>query len=245
MEPGRHSARPELFAPPLAATGGERRILATLDHGDADAGRRLPPHARHLALALGAMLVLACGVAWISHIAITPRNSPEFAITSYQAPAAATPVEVEKLAAAIINEPLQAAAARMPGPARAAPATAATVADRPPQARGKASVQAKRDGNGVKAGARHAATVADLQPERAGAARGPAGKDSDVTLLAALVAHGSGAASVPAGAADGATALQGCERLRASEAALCRMRVCGSQWQHEAGCRQAAARDSD
>lgn len=261
MEPGRHSARPELFAPPLAAAGGERRILASLDHGDAaDRGRRTQRQARQLALALGAMLVLACGVAWISYIAIAPKDSLELAITAFQAPVAAAPVEVEELAAAIINEPPQGAAARLPGPMHAAAPTvaptAATIDGPTHHARGKTAGQARpegraaaRAGEGIKASAgRDAGAVAELQPDRAqraGAARGQGGKDSDITLLAALVAHGSAGAAVPVGAADGASALQWCDSLRASEAALCRMRVCSSRWQHEAACRQAAARESD
>jgi hypothetical protein len=71
-------------------------------------------------------------------------------------------------------------------------------------------------------------------------------QDSDVTLLAALVAHSGAQPSAILHARDVVERTDGdstdallrrCQRLGGAEAGLCRARICNGLWLHEAACR--------
>lgn len=241
MDNSKPTQRPQLFSAPQTGSSGSggsagRRILASLENsGKAHAPGALLARMRpsHLVLGLMLLAMLAAAVAGFNFIGMTPaQHNKAFAISQRETPLVTTPQEVERKAAAIVNEPLPAImpVARKPlqphVEARALKPLAANTPARPRAA--------PHSGN--------AATSARISS----AAAQP---DSDVALLAALVAHTGGQAlGVPAVQAsrdvverkDGDNTdalLLRCQRLGGAEAGMCRARICNGQWLHEAACR--------
>jgi hypothetical protein len=261
VDESKHTKRPQLFS--LDAAGGDsRRILASLEQGsrpDAPATgiARLRPG--QLALGLGLLMLVACALAWMSYIGMNAPLQPPDYIAARQEPQVSEPHEVERLAAAIVNQPLpaMAPAVRRPAPvqppasaaadeARAAakPAPHGTAADAPAQLatrtpagappRTTMPAAARAQGNDAHAIPPSVTTVAD----------------NDVALLAALVAYPGRQPLAMEHNRDVVERLEGdstpallrrCQRLGGAEANLCRARICSGQWLHEAACRTANA----
>jgi hypothetical protein len=191
---------------------------------------------RHLFYAFGvaaAVAVLAAGVVtWGTDV--SPRTvmvrDPVFRITQH--PGLKSGVEEERLAAAIVNEPLQ---HHVTGQIRPASDTAAGS----PDIHQEATVHpASRPARVPPAQQRVASTQASSQ-------RATPRTDSDVALLAALVAHANGEAS---GIGRGLAAaeilsaqLRQCARLGGSEATLCHARACTGRWGRDNACRVTTA----
>ena len=285
MDKSTPTHRPELFS--VAQPGdGSRRILASLE----SSGKANTPSARLARLRPGQLVVLltllavvAAGIASFSYLGLAPaRHNEALAPVASMAPLVTAPEEVERRAAAIVNEPLPAIA-----PVRHRRATTAATATKagtvttaapsaaPPAAYAAASSAASSTASGTAAGAHGmppkamvAVAPASAHPaahtERgmqarqrhqarhaaaSGAARSSAAvpqPDSDVALLAALVAHSGSQPSailhtrdvVERGDGDSTDSLlRRCQRLGGAEAGLCRARICSGQWLHEAACR--------
>ncbi|KQW87465.1 hypothetical protein ASC94_29275 [Massilia sp. Root418] len=238
---------------------GSRRILASLENS----GKTNTPVARlgrlrpiQLVTVLTLLAVVTAAIAAISYWGLAPAPySQPFAPAVPQAPPVSTPDEVQRRAAAIVNEPLPAMAparqklaaamqAKAAPPLREAPALAAIAAPAPTAAPPSAH-PALHTERGTHTRQRH-------QPRHARAA-GPARlaaaaqhTDSDVALLAALVAHTDGQPSAMVHTRDVVERRDGdstdallrrCGRLGGPEAGLCRARICDGQWLHEAACR--------
>ena len=175
-------------------------------------------------------------------------------------PLVTAPEEVERRAAAIVNEPLPAmapyrhkqaatsAVAPAAAPAPAAPVPAPLPASAHPALHtegGAQALQRRQLSHQASHQARH--RIRHVQP--AGPVRiaaTAAHADNDVTLLAALMAHTDGQPSgIPhtrdvVERRDGDSTdvlLRRCQRLGGPEAGLCRARICNGQWLHEAACR--------
>lgn len=251
MDKSTPTQRPDLFSA-APSGGGSRRILASLENS----GKTQSPAARlarirpsYLVMLLMLLAILSAGVASISYYGMAPAQQSKawtsaapLSIHAPQAAPADTPEEVQRLAAAIVNEPLPAIvparhrqAANQAMPAAASPAAAAAArpalrAERSTPARSGIPVNKTRS-------TPHEGTL------RLASAAPP---DSDVTLLAALVAHSGSQASamhysrdvVERRDGDSTDALlRRCQRLGGAEAGLCRARICNGQWLHEAACR--------
>jgi hypothetical protein len=240
--------RPDLFSAAQSG-GGSRRILASLENS----GKAQSPAARlarirpsYLVMLLMLLAILSAGVASISYYGMAPAQQSKawtsaapLSIHAPQAAPADTPEEVQRLAAAIVNEPLpaivparhrQAANQAMPAAAPAAAARPALRAERSPQAR--PGIQVNKTHSTAHEGTLRLASAAP--------------PDSDVTLLAALVAHSGSQASamhysrdvVERRDGDSTDALlRRCQRLGGAEAGLCRARICNGLWLHETACR--------
>lgn len=235
MDKSTPTQRPDLFCAAQSG-GGSRRILASLENS----GKAQSPAARlarirpsYLVMLLMLLAILSAGVASISYYGMAPvQHSRAWAPAvplSNHAPQPApmdTPEEVQRLAAAIVNEPLPAIV-----PARHRPAAPQALrAERSPHAR--PGIQGSKTQGTQHDGPRSLATAAP--------------PDSDVTLLAALVAHSGAQQStmhysrdvVERRDGDSTDALlRRCQRLGGAEAGLCRARICNGQWLHEAACR--------
>lgn len=247
MDDSKHTKHPQLFS--FDAAGGDsRRILASLEQG----GRQGTPPAGiarlrpgQLALGLGLLMMMACGLAWMSYIGMNaPLQRPDL-VAARQVPQVTEPHEVERLAAAIVNQPLpaMAPAARRQAPVQppaSAPADGAcTVAANGPR-RIAADVPSRLA----------AQTPAGAPPRTTMPAPVPSGTDNDVALLAALVAYPGRQPPVIEHNRDVVERLDGdstpallrrCQRLGGAEASLCRARICSGQWLHEAACRTTIA----
>jgi hypothetical protein len=265
--------KPELFSAAQPADGS-RRILASLEHSGkatTPAARLARLRPGQLVMLLTLLAVVAAGIASISYVGMAPaRYSQPLAPSAPQLPLVAEQEESERRAAAIVNEPLPAIAAarhkqsvsdiatvpaqnakagvtplsaqtKAPPAAAARPATTAAVAAAP-----QAAIQARP--------AMHAERNLQARPRPVlRAAAGPTRlaaattqQDSDVTLLAALVAHSGAQPSAILHARDVVERTDGdstdallrrCQRLGGAEAGLCRARICNGLWLHEAACR--------
>jgi hypothetical protein len=266
--------KPELFSAAQPADGS-RRILASLENS----GKANTPGARlarlrpgQLVMILTLLAVVAAGIASISYVGMAPaRYSQPLVPSAPQVPLVAEREEVERRAAAIVNEPLpaiaaarhkqsasgiatvpaqgpRAGAAPLAAQAKVPPATAvfaatAAAADAAPQA----SIQARpatHAERGLQARPRQVLRAAAAGPTRLAAATTQ--QDSDVTLLAALVAHSGAQPSAILHTRDVVERTDGdstdallrrCQRLGGAEAGLCRARICNGLWLHEAACR--------
>jgi hypothetical protein len=231
--------------------GPSKRILDQLERGRSTV-RSLPaqPPGRHAVYACGLVVLvmaLATGVVgWgtdsAPRSASAPVRDPVFRPAA--APVVRSERDAERLAAAIVNEPLQQhVAAQSRQPERMAGAEARAGA-------GAAPVVTTR--NAARAALRPNATA----PARTavGMAKDSAGAmgDSDVALLAALMAHANGAdasghaaaasgAGKAAAAAQAAARLQRCARLAGAQAAQCQARACAGHWGQSSACRVTVA----
>ncbi|MGO4376658.1 hypothetical protein [Pseudoduganella sp. RAF53_2] len=196
-----------------------KRILNQLEHGRSEPP---PPASRpprkQLVYAAGIALCVAALAAaiteWGTDVALHPALHPALK------PAPPPPIvkseeEAQQLAAAIVNEPLQKhVAASAPGAALSAAASMAAHATTP----------------SARAHAAKPPVQSPALPIK------PSERDSDVALLAALMAHANGL-----DAADGqqstATLLRRCARLAGEEAALCHARTCAGRWTYDSACR--------
>lgn len=228
LDSSKPSTRPDLFSQTAQGPDHSKRILATLEHGgQAAAHATRAPAARFRltrgAVLLGALAAFMAILAWLAFRSVTePRLGKQLAIIERNAAVTESPQEVERMAAAIVNEPLQPAPAAATRPASRT-AAAPLVPNRPAAPRKPARVKA--------------ATHAETQTAAA---------DADVALLAALVAHSSSQPPayarnrdvVERGESDSTKALLArCHRLGAAEGGLCRARICSGRWEHEAACR--------
>ena len=284
MDKSKPTQRPDLFSAPQTGSSDSRRILASLENsGKASAPGAFLVRQRpsHIVAGLTLLAVLAAAVACFSYAGMEPaQHNKEFVISQRHTPMVLAPQEVERMAAAIVNEPLPAI---MPGAARAARQAALARNQAPATetkaAAGKAAPSHSRERTlppvqvWTPGSAAHASGYAHSQaPTSASTATRPraaahasaiaaparlsvaaAQPDSDVTLLAALVAHtggqAPGASTVQASRdvverkdSDSTDALlHRCQRLGGIEASLCRARICNGQWLHEAACRAPAS----
>ena len=219
---GGRKTGPDLLA--SAASHDANRILSQLEHGTmplAPAGLAAHWHGGWLGTVgalLGMMLLVLAWLAW-------DGSSEQLPATSAIAPAAVAvpqagepPAHGPAAAATIINEAQ--AAAVLPQAART-----------PPQKNHPAPSVTVARASAAKPSKRPAAA--------------PAG-DSDVTLLAAMVAHGQQPAAVRQEAArdvvlrqdeeETASLLQRCRQLGLIEGMLCRARICSGRWDSDPAC---------
>lgn len=250
--------------------GGGKRILAALEHG----ARPAPKPARASGwtidgwtVGLGLLLLLMVSVAWMMHEkTITPASFKYHASDSHTvvAPRAVAPAATEsEQAAAIVNTASPSAdaapagatapdrpdwpalagtqaAAAPDGPARAASPTHKPIAGlgsgpavRAPQPATQAAAASARNAAGTGSNAAHAAA-----------------RDTDVTLLAALVAHANKPTVTVTERSrdvverkDGDTTQQllaRCQQLGLIEGMLCRSRICADRWDADPACRAPA-----
>lgn len=223
---GGRKAGPDLLA--SAAGHDGNRILSQLEHGAMPlAAPGLAAHWRGgwlgtVGALLGLMLLMLAWLAWDNSSEQPPDTSTiaPVAVAAPQASEAPAPVQAPAAAATIINE---------------APAAVA-----PPQA--TRTVPQKSHPAPALATTRAAAA---RPPRRPATVSAPAG-DSDVTLLAAMVAHGQQPAPVrPEPARDvvlrqdeeeTASLLQRCRQLGLIEGMLCRARICSGRWDSDPAC---------
>lgn len=226
----------------------DKRILAHLEHG-----AKAPARTVHAAgwtidgwtIGLFVLLLLMCSMAWLMHdrtiTADTFRQSYSSGATSRMASHAAAPAQHDAAdapqAAAIVNvETADATAVEAETPTAATVAIAnAAHAARP------TSAQAQP------AHALAATPKATMRAPMATSPTTPATTDTDVTLLAALVAHaGTPAAVTPERSRDivdrqdgdtTAQLLARCKQLGLIEGMLCRSRICSGRWESDAACR--------
>lgn len=233
------SGRPSLLSTEQQAEADRNRILSKLD-GKPEA--KVASHGKAAWLAVGAAVVSLCAGAALWGAYDTPADvaqagaaptEPVQAPVVTAAPAAA-PAEPEVSAAAILDEVAGAAGTESlqdmldaPAPAKpaeqdeltqllaAAPAAAvhapATKTPPKPRAEKVAHKPAPRKKN----------AAAPAKPVRQA--------DSDVALLAALVAHSK---------APQARTLKQCKQLGGAEAEQCRARLCASSAKNEADCKR-------
>ncbi|WP_157200960.1 hypothetical protein [Massilia sp. Root351] len=234
--------RPDLFAA-VQPGDGSRRILARLENS----GKANTPGARlarlqpgQLVMRLALLAMVAAAIAGVSYHGLAPaQRSQPVVLVAPVAPLVIAPDEVERRAAAIVNEPLPAITPLR----RKLAAVAIAAGPRAPQVRqGHQASQAPA--------APHSPTHSATSPASRSAAPvhtaavPPA--DSDLALLTALVAHsgnqpGAGPHrrdEVERNDGDSTDALlRRCQRLGGPEAGLCRARICNGQWLHAAACR--------
>lgn len=244
--------KPDLLA--VSSHGESKRILAQLEHGarpQAQTARANGWTIDGWTIGLFALLLLMCSVAWMMHDkTITPKEFRQsHRASTIAAPARVTPMQAEHgqpsdQAASIINLPAATAsdagaysavhgprADVMPRQASAVPATRTVAAPH------KQPASAPRASASSTPGAVPAPVVA-----HAG--------DTDVTLLAALVAHTNKPAAVnPERPRDVVERQEGdttaqllarCKQLGLIEGMLCRSRICSGRWEADAACRAPA-----
>jgi hypothetical protein len=248
-------------------SAGGKRILAALEHG----ARPAPKQARasgwtidSWTVGLCLLLLLMVSVAWMMHEkTITPATFKYHASDSrtVAAPRAAGPAAPEReQAAAIVNTASSSADA---GPAGATtpdrpdwPALAGTQPASAPDGPARAASPTHKPamaGGGVRAP--QSATQTTAAPARNAAGTGAsaanaAARDTDVTLLAALVAHANKPSVTVTERSrdvverkDGDTTAQllaRCHQLGLIEGMLCRSRICSDRWDADPACRAPA-----
>lgn len=234
--------------------GPSKRILDQLEQGRGTV-RPLPTRApgRHAVYACGLVVLvvaLATGVVgWGTDSASRPASAPvrNPVFRPLAPPVARSERDAERLAAAIVNEPLQQHVLaqsrqpeRMAGPETRAASSAAVATTR---SAALAAVRPNLTAPG-RAPGRAAEGTANVSAEAVG--------DSDIALLAALMAHangmdagtraaGSAGAAKPAGTAEAAARLQRCARLSGAQAAQCKARACAGHWGQSSACRVTVA----
>lgn len=202
--PERPERRPDLLARAGAAAGG-KSILAQLEHGMAAAAPATPqrPPSRQPPWRTATAAVLAAMLAVPLTIALLPALQPGSTAPAVIAGSTATPAgTLQGAAAAMAHATIMTPPALAAAPA-AAPAQPVT--------------------------ARPAAVTSAPAPRRVAPVpvRSRPAADSDVTLLAAMVAHGHAAAPAARASADSAIR-QRCQQADQVEAMLCRARVCSA-----------------
>lgn len=209
---GGRKGGPDLLA--RAGMADDNRILSQLEHGSAPFSTPLPAlHWRPGWLAIvGAVLGMTMLLlAWLAYEAMLEAPAPVPAVVQRHAP----PVPV-------------------PAPEAAPPTlpAAATIINEPAPPQAAAPVQHKQHSPGRQAATR----TAPVKPRPSA----PAG-DSDVTLLAAIVAHGQRNEQVRdvvlrKDDEDTPGLLQRCRQLGLIEGMLCRARICAGHWDSDPAC---------
>lgn len=228
---------PNLLGSMTRLAPDSNRILSNLEHGGMAPAVMPRYRPRAMALAGGALILAAAGLAWLAWLSAQPEPASNAAAAlaplslpaPYAAPSAARPPahQIQAQAAAIIHD--------------IAPPQA------PPQAKAsliKASAGAPPRQKQHKAAAPQMAKKT-APPWKKSAT--PIGVESDVVLLAALVAHASNQALPEAMynrdvvlRRDGDTTdtlLRRCKQLGLIEGMLCRSRMCAGRWDSDLACR--------
>ncbi len=213
---GGRKGGPDLLAP--AGMADSNRILSQLEHGSTPfsapqpAMQWRPGWLAIVGAVLGMTFLL---LAWLAYEAMlaAPAPAPAPAVVQRGAPPAPAPSPAE-----------------LPAPAAATIINEPPAADPAPQA--AAAAQHKPHAPTRQAAAR----AAPLKP-RPGAAAG----DSDVTLLAAIVAHGQRSEPprdvvLRKDEEETASLLQRCRQLGLIEGMLCRARICAGRWDSDPAC---------
>lgn len=211
---GGRNGGPDLLAP--AGMADSNRILSQLEHGNTPFSAPRPAlqwRPGWLAIVGAVLGITFLLLAWLAYEAMLAAPAP--AVVQRSAPSAPAPSPTDMpvpAAATIINEP----------PA-AEPAPQAAAA---PAVKHKQHVPARQA----------AARVAPVKPRPGAAAR-----DSDVTLLAAIVAHGQRSAPprdvvLRKEEEETASLLQRCRQLGLIEGMLCRARICAGRWDSDPAC---------
>jgi hypothetical protein len=246
--------RPDLFAA-VQQGAGSRRILARLENSgkETTAGARLARlRPGQLVMFLALLAIVAAAIAGLSYKGLAPApHSQTVAMAPPVAPLTGAPDDMERRAAAIVNQPLPAIAPpRRKQAAVAAAASPAVIAAQPTApASGTAQLRqgrlASQAPSPPRSATRSAALPAAASATTVRTAAAPQA-DSDVALLTALVAHsgsqpGAGRylrdVAERSGGDSTDALLRRCQRLAVPEAGLCRARICNGQWLHEAACR--------
>jgi hypothetical protein len=236
-------SKPDLLATSSASRGG-KRILAQLEHGARPATRQA--HVRTWTVdgwtvSLCLLLLAICSIAWMMHKkAITPasfkysEHRSRSVVTRTHAGSPVTTPDYEQTAA-IVNE----------ASVTNIPVHQVTMAATTPV---PTAVRTPRDTHAAQpfpqaAAARRNAGKAEAQPAA------PA-HDTDVTLLAALVAHANKPTVIVADRSrdvverqegdSTALLLVRCQQLGLIEGMLCRSRICSGRWEADAACRAPA-----
>ena len=213
---GGRKGGPDLLAP--AGMADSNRILSQLEHGSTPFSAPRPAlqwRPGWLAIVGTVLGITFLLLAWLAYEAMLAAPAPAPAVVQRSTLPAPTP---------------------SPSPAEMPVPAAATIINEPP-----ATEPAPQAAAAVKhkshAPARQAATRAAPLKPRPGAAAG----DSDVTLLAAMVAHGQRSApprDVVLRKDDEETPglLQRCRQLGLIEGMLCRARICAGRWDSDPAC---------
>ena len=213
---GGRKGGPDLLAP--AGMADSNRILSQLEHGSTPFSAPRPAlqwRPGWLAIVGAVLGITFLLLAWLAYEAMLAAPAP---------------------APAVVQRSTLPAPAPAPSPAEMPVPAAATIINEPP-----ATEPAPQAAAAVKhkphAPARQAATRAAPLKPRPGAAAG----DSDVTLLAAMVAHGQRSApprDVVLRKDDEETPglLQRCRQLGLIEGMLCRARICAGRWDSDPAC---------
>lgn len=251
--------KPDLMNPGRVGGDGGKRILAHLEHGPKTPTK--PPRTGGWTIdgwtiGLGLLLATMCTIAWMVHEntftpgsyahsrSVSTRVEQKPAETVERQAVAAPPVEQ---AAAIVNE-----SNAKPSPAQT-PASASAPETRPPSAPAPAPTTLARSDAPRALGAAHkqagVATIAAARSPATHAAAVPTpavAGDTDVALLAALVAHSGKPANVTPERSrdvverqDGDTTAQllaRCKQLGLIEGMLCRSRICSGRWDADPAC---------
>ncbi|WP_371868297.1 hypothetical protein [Duganella margarita] len=241
--------KPDLMAGATSSArpAQDKRILAHLEHGAKAPVRVVNAPGWTIdgwTIGLFALLLSMCVMAWLLHErTITPdtfRSSQSSGATAYVAPrhaAPAQPIAEAPQAAAIVNVAADEAVVEPETP------TAATVAV-------ANAANPARTANAAPAPAPPQTPRAAGKPATRASATPPVSADTDVTLLAALVAHaGKPTVVTPERSRDVVERQDGdstmqllarCKQLGVIEGMLCRSRICSGRWDTDAACRAPA-----
>lgn len=211
---------PDLLAP--AGMADSNRILSQLEHGSTPFSAPRPAlqwRPGWLAIVGAVLGITFLLLAWLAYEAMLAAPAPAPTVVQRSTPPAPAPSPAEV--------PLPA-----PVPAAATIINEAPAAEPAPRAATAAAAQHKQHAPTRQAAAR----AAPVKP-RPGAATG----DSDVTLLAAIVAHGQRAEPLRdvvlrKDEEETASLLQRCRQLGLIEGMLCRARICAGRWDSDPAC---------
>ena len=211
---GGRKSGPDLLAP--AGMADSNRILSQLEHGSMPLYALRPPlHWRPGWLAIAGVVpgIMFLVLAWLACEAMlaAPKQTPAVVQRSTLPAAAPSPAEMHVPAAATIIN--------LPPAAEPAPQAAA-------------AAQHKQHAPARQATAR----AMPLKPRPSATA-----SDSDVTLLAAILAHGKQSAPprdvvLRKHEEETASLLQRCRQLGLIEGMLCRARICAGRWDSDPAC---------
>ena len=211
---GRKGGPPDLLAP--AGMADSNRILSQLEHGSTPFSAPRPAlqwRPGWLAIVGAVLGITLLLLAWLAYEAMLAAPAP-----------------------AVVQRSTLPTPAPAPSPAEMPVPAAATIINEPPATepapQAAAAVKHRQHAPARQASAR----AAPLKP-KPGAAAG----DSDVTLLAAMVAHGQRSApprDVVLRKDDEETPglLQRCRQLGLIEGMLCRARICAGRWDSDPAC---------
>ncbi|MCP2008836.1 hypothetical protein [Duganella violaceipulchra] len=250
--------KPDLMSSNRVAADGGKRILAHLEHGPKTASKPARTSGWTIdgwTIGLGLLVLTICMVAWLVHDdTLTPSSFAHSRssvrthferrpIEAVEPQAAASPPAVQ--AAAIVNEsitrpvPTPAPASHPPSTATAPPPHTLASSEAP-----HAAGPAHRQAGAASTAAAPAARLPVARPAVAATAAAPG--DTDVALLAALVAHSNKPAAVlPERSRDVVERQEGdstaqllarCKQLGLIEGMLCRSRICSGRWDADPAC---------